>query len=139
MLFRSNSVRSLGATDIEVLRYSVFPNIFELSISSFFLVLETNIRSATVLGLVGAGGIGQIMWRDLNHLRYDNLAMLILILFSSILLIDIFSLFVRKYLLNFTIPFKSIEYFKRYKMVAARTPMIPDAFCLRRDAFQEGT
>lgn len=112
-----NSVRSLGTSNIEVLRYSVFPNIFELSISSFFLVFETNIRSATVLGLVGAGGIGQIMWRDLNHLRYDNLAMLILILFSTILLIDMLSLFVRKYLLNFTIPFKSIEGFKRYKMV----------------------
>lgn len=77
-----NSVRSLGANSIEVLRYSVFPNIFELSISTFFLVFETNIRSATVLGLVGAGGIGQIMWRDLNHLRYDNLAMLIAILFQ---------------------------------------------------------
>ena len=112
-----NSVRSLGANHIEVLRYSVFPNIFELSISTFFLVFETNIRSATVLGLVGAGGIGQIMWRDLNHLRYDNLAMLIAILFTSILIIDMLSLFIRKHLLNRSIEFKNVETFKRYKML----------------------
>ena len=111
-----NAVRSLGASSIEVLRYGVFPHIFELFISTFFLVFETNIRSATVLGLVGAGGIGQIMWRDLNHLRYDNLAMLILILFSSILLIDLLSLFIRKYLLTFTKDYKDIKQFKRYKM-----------------------
>ena len=112
-----NSVRSLGANSIEVLRYNVFPNIFELSISTFFLVFETNIRSATVLGLVGAGGIGQIMWRDLNHLRYDNLAMLIVILFSSILIIDMLSLFIRRHLINISIEFKSIESFKRYKLL----------------------
>ena len=100
-----NSIKSVGANSIQVLRYCVLPYIFELSISIFFIVLETNIRSATILGLVGAGGIGQIMWRDLNHLRYDNLATLILILFFTILIIDLLSLFVRKYFIKKTISF----------------------------------
>lgn len=111
-----NSIKSVGANSIQILRYCVLPYIFELSISIFFIVLETNIRSATILGLVGAGGIGQIMWRDLNHLRYDNLATLILILFFTILIIDLLSLFVRKYFIKKTISFKSINTYKRFQI-----------------------
>lgn len=61
-----DSTRSVGATSIEVLRYCVLPSMLGMAISVFFIVFETNIRSATILGLVGAGGIGQIMWRDLK-------------------------------------------------------------------------
>lgn len=109
-----NATRSVGATSIQVLRYSVLPYMVELSISVFFIVLETNIRSATILGLVGAGGIGQIMWRDLNHLRYDNLATIILILFLSILAIDLLSLFIRKNLKKMNFNFKSISSYRRF-------------------------
>lgn len=38
---------------------ALLPYIFGLSISTFFIVFETNIRSATVLGLVGAGRVGK--------------------------------------------------------------------------------
>lgn len=111
-----NSTRSVGANSIQVLRYCVLPHMFELSISVFFITLETNIRSATILGLVGAGGIGQIMWRDLNHLRYDNLSTLILILFLTILLIDLISLSLRRALKKSSIQFKSIKNYKRYQI-----------------------
>lgn len=111
-----NSTLSVGASPFQVLRYCVFPHMLELSISVFFIVLETNIRSATVLGLVGAGGIGQIMWRDLNHLRYDNLSTLILILFSAILFIDLLSLNIRKYLKKSHISFKSLESYRRFQV-----------------------
>lgn len=111
-----NSTRSVGANPIQVLRYCVLPNMAQLSTSVFFIVFETNIRSATILGLVGAGGIGQIMWRDLNHLRYDNLATLILILFFTILLIDLTSLFIRRGLQKSSINYKSIKSYKVSKL-----------------------
>ena len=111
-----NSTRSVGANSIQVLRYCVMPYMLELSISIFLLVFETNIRSATILGLVGAGGIGQIMWRDLNHLRYDNLSTLILILFLTILTIDLISLIIRNYLRKSSINFKSIESYRRFQI-----------------------
>ena len=110
-----NSTRSVGASSLQVLRYCVLPYMLDLTISVFFIVFETNIRSATILGLVGAGGIGQIMWRDLNHLRYDNLATLILILFSTIFLIDILSMNIRKALNRTLIHFKSLASYKKYK------------------------
>ena len=87
-----------------------------MAISVFFIVFETNIRSATILGLVGAGGIGQIMWRDLNHLRYDNLATLILALFLTILSIDLISLWIRSYLDKRSIAFDSIYKYRLYKI-----------------------
>ena len=111
-----NSIVSVGATSLQVLRYCVLPNILQLIISVFFIVFETNIRSATILGLVGAGGVGQIMWRDLNHLRYDNLSTLILILFLTILFIDLFSLYIRKSLLNKHLKYKSIGQYKKIKV-----------------------
>ncbi|SHE41291.1 phosphonate transport system permease protein [Tissierella praeacuta DSM 18095] len=112
-----NSIRAIGANSIQILRYCILPYIFELSISIFFIVLETNIRSATILGLVGAGGIGQIMWRDLNHLRYDNLATIILVLFLTILLIDFLSLYIRRYLKHSSIKFKSMAGYKRFQII----------------------
>lgn len=111
-----NSTRSVGAKPIQVLRYCILPYMFQLTLSIFFIVFETNIRSATVLGLVGAGGVGQIMWRDLNHLRYDNLATLILILFITIFLIDSLSLFLRNRLKKSSIEFKSIKNYKKYQI-----------------------
>ncbi|WP_353094808.1 phosphonate ABC transporter, permease protein PhnE [Tissierella praeacuta] len=111
-----NSIKAVGGNSIQVLRYCVLPYILELSISIFFIVLETNIRSATILGLVGAGGIGQIMWRDLNHLRYDNLATIIAVLFLTILLIDFLSLSIRKYLKNSSIKFKSMRSYKSFQI-----------------------
>ena len=111
-----NSTRTVGANSVEVLRYCVLPNMFGIAVSVFFIVFETNIRSATVLGLVGAGGIGQIMWRDLNHLRYDNLATIILILFTSILFIDLLSLSVRNFLKSYTVKFKDINNYRKYKI-----------------------
>ncbi len=105
-------VESVGGSKIQVLRFAVLPAVFEHSLSIYFIVLEINIRSATILGLVGAGGIGQILWRDLNHLRYDNLATLIILLFLTILIIDVISLSIRKNLKKFYIPRKSIDSFK---------------------------
>ena len=123
-----NSTKSVGASPLQVLRYCVLPYMLDLSVSVFFIVFETNIRSATVLGLVGAGGIGQIMWRDLNHLRYDNLATLILILFLTIFLIDLVSLNLRRALQKSIISFKSIESYKTYKKVSSF--FIPAVFLL---------
>ncbi len=110
-----DSVKSTGANQLQVLRYCVLPTMSERITSIFFMVLEINIRSATVLGLVGAGGIGQIMWRDLNHLRYDNLATLVLILFLTILSIDGVSFFVREGLKHKFVIHKSVASYQRFR------------------------
>ncbi|MDO5733343.1 MAG: ABC transporter permease subunit, partial [Eubacteriales bacterium] len=67
-----DSLKALGATQSQILLKSVLPQLHEDLYSCFFIILESNIRSASILGFVGAGGIGQVLWKDLNHLRYDR-------------------------------------------------------------------
>lgn len=111
------SIRAVGANEIQVMWYSVIPNLKKHIVSTFFIILESNIRSATILGFVGAGGIGQLMWRDLNHMKYDNLAGIIFILFFVIFVIDLMSLFVRKDLKIFSFHIKNLKVFKFIKII----------------------
>ena len=114
-----SSVKSVGASHIQILRHCIIPSINELTITVFFMVLEVNVRSATILGLVGAGGIGQILWRDLSHLRYDNIATIILMLFVTIALIDLFSLSARHYSKSLYITFRGLKTYRLFHKVKA--------------------
>lgn len=111
------SIKSTGANNFQVLKYCILPSIKEYLISIFFILLETCLRSATILGLVGAGGIGQIIWKDLNIFRYDNLATVILVLFIIIYLMDIVSLKIRNILLNSNKKINSLKEYKKYKFI----------------------
>jgi phosphonate transport system permease protein len=82
------ALTGVGAGWSAMVTYGILPRIAGQAWSLLFFTLEVNVRAATVLGLVGAGGIGQLLWRDLNFLRYDRLATLILILFVTVAAID---------------------------------------------------
>ena len=86
----------LGASYPVIVYYGVFPTVINQMWGLFFFSLEVNIRAATVLGMVGAGGIGHLLWRDLNILRYDRLATLIAILFVTVACIDLSSYLARR-------------------------------------------
>lgn len=121
------AVTSVGAGKTQVLVKAVLPKLFGELWSTFFLILESNVRSASVLGFVGAGGIGQILWRDLNHLRYDRVAAIITLLFVSILLLDLLSLFFRTLLPKLRPTYKSLKQYKIAKTVTklAQVILIP--------------
>ena len=73
----------------------VLSNLKPQVISVYFLTLESSIRGASVLGLVGAGGIGQRLWQELNHLRYDRVSVIIITLVILIFIIDLISYYFR--------------------------------------------
>jgi len=58
---------------------------------------ETNVRSATVLGIVGAGGIGQLLRENIRSFAYSETAAIMIIIIVSITLIDILSQQLRKW------------------------------------------
>lgn len=111
------SIRSTGASNYQVLVHCILPGTIPHLISVFFIVLESCMRSATVLGLVGAGGIGQIMWKDLNMFRYDNLATIILTMFLSIYVMDFFSLKVRTSMAASSSSIRSMQEWKRRRRI----------------------
>ena len=65
--------------------------------SSFILYrLETNVRSATTLGIVGAGGIGQTLYESIRAFQYGETAAQMLIIALTVMVIDLLSARLRK-------------------------------------------
>jgi phosphonate transport system permease protein len=57
---------------------------------------ESNVRSASVVGMVGAGGIGAILWDAIRSFNYGATAAMLIILVVVVSLLDLGSAFVRK-------------------------------------------
>lgn len=65
--------------------------------SSFALYrLETNVRSATTLGIVGAGGIGQTLYESIRSFHYGDTAAQMIIVIATVVLMDMISAWLRK-------------------------------------------
>ena len=76
--------------------YGVIPQVLPLWISYALYRFESNVRSATVLGLVGAGGIGQVMFESIRSFQYSESATILLVVIVTVSLIDLVSQYLRK-------------------------------------------
>ena len=88
--------KSLGIGKGKIYYKIILTKMRKFIVSTFLLCLESNIRSASILGLVGAGGIGQRLWLELNHMNYDRVSSIIFMLLILIFLIDLVSQKVRE-------------------------------------------
>ncbi|WP_315902779.1 phosphonate ABC transporter, permease protein PhnE [Microbaculum marinisediminis] len=89
-------IRATGATRLQEIIYGVLPQVLPLWISFSLYRFETNVRSATVLGIVGAGGIGQIMFESIRGFYYAETAAILIIVVITVSIIDIVSQRLRK-------------------------------------------
>ena len=92
-------IRSSGGSYIHEIIYGVFPQVMPLWTSLTLYRFETNVRSATVLGIVGAGGIGFTFYEAFRAFQYDRAAAIIVVIVIAVSLIDILSSRLRKMLL----------------------------------------
>jgi len=90
-------IRATGASKLQEIIFGVVPQVVPLWISYSLYRFETNVRSATVLGIVGAGGIGQILWENIRGFYYSETAAAMIIIVVSISLIDILSQQLRRW------------------------------------------
>ncbi|WP_071673528.1 phosphonate ABC transporter, permease protein PhnE [Nioella nitratireducens] len=81
-------VRATGAGPLAVIRYGYIPQVLPVFISQSLYFLESNTRSATILGIVGAGGIGMIIIERFRASLYDQVAFVVLNVLVLIFLID---------------------------------------------------
>ncbi|MDT6979632.1 phosphonate ABC transporter, permease protein PhnE [Levilactobacillus zymae] len=93
------AMKSVGASKITIIWYAVLPQILNQFVSYFLYTLEINVRASTVLGYLGAGGIGVFLQRSLGELNYDNTAIIVLAMLVVVLLIDGISNHLRRVLL----------------------------------------
>lgn len=88
-------IRATGASPLEEVIYGVIPQVLPLWISYSLYRFESNVRSASVVGMVGAGGIGVVLYEVITNFEYAHTSAVILILIVSVSLIDIMSAWIR--------------------------------------------
>ncbi|HXV78999.1 MAG TPA: phosphonate ABC transporter, permease protein PhnE [Candidatus Binatia bacterium] len=85
------AIRATGASYAQILSFAVLPQILPELISFTLYRLETNIRAASVLGLIGAGGIGYLMSTSFRTFQYQEAAAIVLVLIALVMLVDTLS------------------------------------------------
>jgi phosphonate transport system permease protein len=89
-------IRATGARQIEDIIYGVIPQVMPLWVSFSLYRFESNVRSASVIGLVGAGGIGQILWEIIRAFEFQQTCAIMIIIVVGVSLIDALSQQVRR-------------------------------------------
>ncbi|WP_076999959.1 phosphonate ABC transporter, permease protein PhnE [Variovorax sp. KK3] len=91
-------IRSTGASALHEIVYGVIPQVMPLWISHALYRFESNVRSASVVGMVGAGGIGVVLWEIIRGFQYAQTCAVMIIIVVSVSLIDLVSARIRKLL-----------------------------------------
>jgi phosphonate transport system permease protein len=89
------AVQATGASRSQVVMYAGWPSILREAIGYTLYIMDRNVRMASVLGLVGAGGIGLALHDTLRLFKYGESAALIVVILSVILAFDYFSTWMR--------------------------------------------
>jgi phosphonate transport system permease protein len=89
-------IRATGARRIQEVIFGVIPQVTPLWSSLTLYRLETNVRSATTLGIVGAGGIGQTLYESIRSFHYGDTAAQVIIVVATVMAIDLLSARLRK-------------------------------------------
>ena len=91
-------IRATGASRLQEVVFGIVPQVMPLWSSFTLYRFETNVRSATVLGLVGAGGIGQPLYENIRSFAYAETAAIIIIVVATVMIIDMISAQIRRLL-----------------------------------------
>lgn len=92
-------VRATGANALEEIVYGVLPQVMPMWVSLSLYRFESNVRSASVLGIVGAGGIGMVIWEILRSFQYAQTCAVMIIIMIAVFAIDTLSARLRRALI----------------------------------------
>lgn len=92
-------VRATGASKLHEIVWGVIPQVAPLWTSFALYRFESNSRSATVLGLIGAGGIGQVLFDRMNGFAFRDVSAVVIVVIVAVTLIDFLSQAMRRRLL----------------------------------------
>eukprot|EP00752_Nemacystus_decipiens_P019610 g17666.t1 len=88
-------IKSTGAGPVRTIRFGILPQVFPVFLSQSLYFLESNTRSATILGIVGAGGIGMIIIERFRATLYDQVLFVVINVLILVAIIDWISKFIR--------------------------------------------
>lgn len=81
-------MRATGANWLQTVRFAVLPQVLPNFATFTLWRFEINVRTASVMGFVGAGGIGQELYTAIARLYYEDISALLLLLVITVMLID---------------------------------------------------
>lgn len=92
------ALRAIGANPVKVLAAAVLPQVLPQYIAYTLYILDRNVRMATVVGIVGAGGIGQTLYESIRSFQYGETAAQIIVVIVTVMALDLISARLRKVL-----------------------------------------
>ena len=94
-------IRSVGAAPVLVQRYGVVPQVLPVFASQSLYFWESNTRSATIIGAVGAGGIGLKLWEAMRtNADWENVAYMVVLILATVFIFDNISNAIRSRLIG---------------------------------------
>ena len=85
------AIRATGASAMKVIAYAVLPQVASRFIGFCLYQLDSNLRNSTLVGIVGAGGIGGTLFAAFKRFDYDFVAAILLSIIALIFLAEIIS------------------------------------------------
>jgi phosphonate transport system permease protein len=82
-------LRASGADMVQAVRFAVLPQVLASFLSYGLLRFEMNVRGATVMGFVGAGGIGDEFLLAIRRFYYSDISAILVIIIATVFLIDV--------------------------------------------------
>ena len=90
------ALRAIGCSKVKVFAYGVLPQVLPQYIAYTLYVLDRNVRIATVIGIVGAGGIGQELKGRFDMFDYQHVGTILLAIFLTVFMLDQLSAALRR-------------------------------------------
>jgi phosphonate transport system permease protein len=95
-----DGLRAVGASYAQMIRYAALPQVIASFATFALLRFEINVRGATVLGFVGAGGIGQDLMEAIRKFYYSDVSAILVMIIAVVMGIDISTQYLRRALLS---------------------------------------
>ena len=91
-----NATRACGAGEFQIYVASAFRQAMPAFVAHILYQLDHNIRSATLLGIVGAGGIGYYLLEANRVLQFDVVSYIVIIILVTVLVLELISVWIRR-------------------------------------------
>jgi phosphonate transport system permease protein len=90
------AARAAGGNRMQTVRWAVLPQVLPNYVAYSLYVFELNVRASAVIGIVGAGGIGNLINTERRFFNYDNLTVILIEIFVLVFVIEVVSIWLRR-------------------------------------------
>jgi phosphonate transport system permease protein len=90
------AARASGSTRTQMVRWAVLPQVLPSYVAFSLYAFELNVRASTVIGVVGAGGIGTLLFTQYRFFQWSNVSVIVIELFVIVLAIELISIRLRR-------------------------------------------